>query len=67
MSVSTAGPAKGQPPGKQPHLLALAIRASTRFELFNVAVMLFFILITVLTLLTSWAGQNAALAMQASK
>ncbi len=48
------------------HPLANAIRESTRFELFNVAVMLFFVLITVLTLPISWLGHNAGLQMQVS-
>jgi len=54
------------PQEKLSHPLAAAIRELTRFELFNVAVMLFCILIMVLTFPISWAAHNAGLQMQVS-
>ena len=48
------------------HPLIIAIRELTRVELLNVAVMLFFLLITVLAFPISWAGHNAGLQMRVS-
>ena len=63
MVTSTTNQTNGQPPKRPPHLLALAIKESTRSELLNIAVILFFILITVLAFPISWAGHNAGLQM----
>ncbi len=54
------------PKVSHPHPLMVAIRECTRFELFNIAVMLFFILITTVAFPISWAGHNAGLQMQVS-
>jgi putative membrane protein len=51
------------PQEQRSHPLAAAIRELTRFERFNVAVMLFLVLITVLVFSISWVGHNAGLQM----
>ena len=66
MVTSTTNQTNGQPPKRPPHLLTLAIKESTRSELLNIAVILFFFLITVLAFPISWAGHNAGLQMQVS-
>lgn len=67
MVTPTTEPAKDRPTERPPHLLALAIRESTRLELLNIGVMLSFFVIVTVAFLISWATHDATVMMQTSK